>query len=66
MEQLALRRFKEWLKAVEEGDAIYDGSKPTTFNWAGAVGLPQGKVIDGDIPVKKDKKSEHKPKRSKK
>jgi hypothetical protein len=65
VEQLALRRFKEWLKSQNEGDAVYDGSKPTTFNWAGAVGLPQGKVIDGDVPTEKEKKREHKRKRTK-
>lgn len=39
-----------------ETDAIYDGTKPKTFNWWGSVGLPGGKVIDGEVPVKKDKK----------
>lgn len=46
----------QFLTMLRETDAIFDGSKPTTFNWWGAVGDPLGKVIDGDVPVKKKKK----------
>lgn len=53
-------RFKEWLLKNEYTYAVYDGSKPTTFNWEGSVGLPGGKVIDGDVPVKKKKKRKKK------
>lgn len=53
------RSYKQW-KLLKETDAIYDGSKPTTFNWWGAVGLPGGKIIDGDVPVKKKHKKEKK------
>jgi hypothetical protein len=40
---------------LSETDAVYDGSSGT-FNWWGAVGSPGGKVIDGDVPVRKRKK----------
>jgi hypothetical protein len=53
--------FTEWknfklLDSLKETEAVYDGSKPTTFNWWGAVGLKGGKVIDGEVPVGKKKK----------
>jgi hypothetical protein len=61
---LELRRFKAWLSECGGGtDAVYDGTKPKTFNWEGSVGLPFGKVIDGDVDMKKEKSSERKSKR---
>jgi hypothetical protein len=52
----SLLTIDQFLTMLRETDAIFDGSKPTTFNWWGAVGDPLGKVIDGDVPVKKKKK----------
>jgi hypothetical protein len=52
----SLISINDYFTLLKETDAIYDGSKPTTFNWWGAVGDPLGKVIDGDVPVKKKKK----------
>jgi hypothetical protein len=50
--------FADWKnrKLIEMAgtSAVYDGTKPKTFNWWGAVGS-SGKVIDGDVPVKKKK-----------
>lgn len=54
------KSFKTWLKSLEETYAIYDGSPPTTFNWEGSVGLPGGKVIDGDVLPKKKKRKNKK------
>ena len=60
-EHTGMITFAQWRKLREMAGtgAVYDGSKPTTFNYWGAVGLPGGKVIDGEVPVKKQKRKKH-------
>lgn len=56
LQKAEMLSINQYLTMLRETDAIFDGSKPTTFNWWGAVGHPLGKVIDGDVPVKKKKR----------
>jgi hypothetical protein len=56
----SLISIERFLIMLRETDAIFDRSKPTTFNWWGAVGDPLGKIIDGEVPVKKKKKHDRK------
>jgi len=53
--------FKQWLDANEMAGtgAVFDSKAKGTFNWWGAPGST-GKVIDGDVPVHKDKKHKKK------
>jgi len=59
---VAERRLKE----MAATGAIYDGSKPTTFNWEGSVGLPGGKSIDGEVEDRQSNPDGTKPKRKRK
>jgi hypothetical protein len=56
LQKVEMMSIHQYLTMLRETDAVFDGSKPTTFNWWGAVGDPLGKVIDGDVPVKKKKR----------
>lgn len=55
--------FKQWLEMTGTG-AVYDGTKPKTFNWWGAPGTPGVSVEKGPIKTTKKKKRKKEKKRN--
>jgi hypothetical protein len=52
--------FKQWLEMTGTG-AVYDGTKPKTFNWWGSPGSPGVSPKEGPIQKTKNKKKRNEP-----